>query len=45
VRYPTGSEVSAIVVSESRENILIGDIKGNVIWSSIKPKKNEGKNV
>ena len=45
VRYPTGSEVSAIVVSESREDILIGDIKGNVIWSSIKPKKNEGKNV
>jgi WD40 repeat protein len=45
VRNPTGSEVSAIVVSESREDILIGDIKGNVTWSSIKPKKTEEKNV
>ena len=45
VRNPTGSEVSAIVVSKSREDILIGDIKGNVLWSSIKPKKNVGKNV
>ena len=45
VRYPTGSEVSAIVVSESRGDILIGDIKGNVTWSSIKPKKNKEKNV
>ncbi len=40
VRNPTGSEVSAIVVSDSRSHILIGDIKGNVTWSIIKPKKN-----
>ena len=40
IRNSTGSEVSAIVVSETRAHILIGDIKGNVTWSSIRPQQN-----
>lgn len=45
VRNSTGSEVSAIVVSASRSHILIGDIKGNILWSLIKSENNEVKNV
>ena len=40
IRNSTGLEVSAIVVSETRAHILIGDIKGYVTWSSIRPQQN-----
>ena len=35
IRHPTGSEVSAIAVTSNRSHILIGDAKGNVLWSSL----------
>ena len=35
IRHPTGSEVSVIAVTSNRSHILIGDAKGNVLWSSL----------
>ena len=35
IRHATGSEVSAIAVTSNRSHILIGDAKGNVLWSSL----------
>ena len=35
IRSFTGSEVSAIAVTEDRSHVLIGDMGGNILWTSI----------
>jgi hypothetical protein len=35
IRGSTGAEVTAIVVSNSRSHILIGDAEGNVLWAPL----------
>ena len=35
IRNSTGSEVTAIAVSSNREQVLIGDLQGNILLSSL----------
>ncbi|MEM7059085.1 MAG: WD40 repeat domain-containing protein [Pseudomonadota bacterium] len=35
LRVPTGTEVAGIAVAQSRSHILIGDVKGSVLWASL----------
>ena len=35
IRSFTGSEVSAIAITEDRSHVLIGDMGGNILWTSI----------
>ena len=35
IRSSTSSEVSAIAVTSDRSNLLIGDMGGNILWTSI----------
>ena len=35
VRNPTGAEISAISISAKKSFILIGDTKGNILWSPL----------
>ena len=35
IQGPTGSEISNISISPDRSHILVGDIKGKVLWSPL----------